>query len=158
MVFAIITEPFPYVLESDRTLPENLQTKFWIKAHTAEMTDRITVMFANARKPRARGDQYDPAKWSQATVDAFVMTVTKVENYIIPAAVENEFTRVLIPDGSTPALEYRGTQCHVVPMVDTRPKLTAVAQLMSGGQLTEISERADQVSHLSDAEKKSSNI
>lgn len=158
MPLPVITKEFKFTLEGDHSLPPEMQTEFYIVPHTAEVTDQITTMFANARKQRARkGDQYDDAKWTAARVDAFCLTVHRVCKFPIPHTedIDHDQVRVLVPKDAEYSFEYQGFKWYIVPEVTTRPQLAALARLMKGSDIDEISEAADQKSSLSDVEKKS---
>lgn len=78
----ISKKSYPYVLECDRDEDPKKQTTFWIKARTLRDTNEIMRLYARSGRDDRKGYRdYSSDRLCVADIDAFLLTVEKVENY-----------------------------------------------------------------------------
>lgn len=135
-------KPLPFVLEDDQSNPENEQTIFWIspkKGHDANETMRRYA--AAGRDGRKGYRELSVRKLDAADIEEFLAIVYKVENYIFSEDMADKYWK----DGKETGVT-----------LDTPVGLADVCRDLSSDHLIEIIEVANNVSKLTDYQKKSS--
>lgn len=131
----------PYVLEDDRGNPVSDQTVFHIRAKTGEDNNKTLRRYSSTYKDNRKGGRdVDDRKLNAADVDEFVSVCSKVENYGFPEGHK------LYTD------ENKG----VFKVIESKEELVEVARTLSSDHLAEVFEAANNISKLTEGQKKSS--
>lgn len=76
------SQPFPYILECERDLPENDQTTFWLKPRKTKDTAKALERVSKARDIRPGGQElYKGKAWIAGEQENFIDMVDHIENY-----------------------------------------------------------------------------
>jgi hypothetical protein len=129
----------PYIPEEERESKEN-QTVIWIKPKTGHQANVSMSRYASAGRDGRKGyRELNVTKLDNADTQEFLDIVMKIENYYF----SDQF----------PDLEKQG----LFTTIEDPETLKRVAQDVSSDLLLEIMEVANNLSRLSEGEKKSSN-
>jgi len=129
----------PYIPEEERTVKEN-QTVIWIRPKTGHQANVSMSRYASAGRDGRKGyRELNVTKLDNADSQEFLDIVIKIENFYF----SDQF----------PDLEKQG----LFTTIEDPETLKRVAQDVSSDLLLEIMEVANNLSRLSEGEKKSSN-
>lgn len=154
MAFTISTKVTEYVLEADRALPEEFKTIWHITPRSNKTANEIFASYAKSSEQKGGVTKTHVDKLTDADVLSFLKTVSKVENLLIDEASDEQFTKGLLELDGVVAVEWDGKKGKRIPMIDTRPALTAIVGILSAADLLEISEAGNKSTLLSEGDRR----
>lgn len=159
MAFGGLTESIPYVLEEDRDLPKENQTRFYIRQRSAKEVNKLAARIAN-RGTNRRGkpkpmsaeeiDQINSAEWS--------LVVTKVENFFVSTDADKEvlghFSLGEKSETVNGVVSGNPLQFYVLDGVGDAEGLDLIRLMLTTAQIAEIFEASEKIGALTEIEKK----
>jgi len=128
----ISRDSVPYVPEEDRTSPFEEQTIFWIKPKTGKEANRTMQRYAACGRDARKGyRELNVRKLNNADVEEFLEVVSKVENFFF---IEDK---------------------EITKLIDDDTNLIRLMNELSADLLLEIFDAANNMSQLSEGQKKS---
>ena len=154
-----------YILEADREQPKDMQTLFFIKQKTLEDENTAATYYQDAALKNRGGKKggWSASKLSTADLRSFVLCVTRIENYFLafdaPAVATYDavahFTKKMQDENSgIVEVDIKGVKYFNIPIVDDEKEIKYIASTLDGASRTEILEATEDISKMSDVEKK----
>jgi len=140
-------EPFSYILECERDMPEETRTTWWILPKTGREANRSARLYAAAKRTVRSGyDEYNEKKLNVADREEFSSIVIKAENYC--------YSTRWIGHKNHLGEEYRGEDDYYWKEITDREMIGNIAHDIPGWALNEIIEQASTVSTVTPSEEK----
>jgi len=149
-----VNEIVPFVLEADRTVPEEFMAVYGIKPRTNAMANTISARYLQAQTTRGATQKTKPEKVTNADIGAFTDTVVWVKNQLVDKDSEAKHVGILSAIEGAEEIEYEGRDCWRIPEINTRPGLTALAHILSPGDLTQIFDAGNDINTLREGERR----
>lgn len=168
MALGIRTTPFKYVLDSDKDKPLDLQTTYYLRQKTVADVNEVAVGYREALIEGRRGkSSFSSSKLSSADINQFITLVIKVENYFVPvdAPAVMSFDPVahfkkLCDSGNPNVIKAsypdggEQVECYKVISTEDKTDLKYLAVCLETKQREEIFQVCEDLSSLSNVEKK----
>lgn len=154
MIRSLGTEPFKYVLEAERSLPDDEQTVFFLIARTVEQVNADTTasmrsVFEKNRKGVTDSDEKAGEKLASKEAKIFGQVVAKVKNVCVRRDAPRDFFNKYREkfDATEDSKEI------VIKETDERAVIEDLFYVLASDVTTEVRNAANKNDRLSDEEK-----